>query len=399
MAVLLGVAAVHGAAWEDLCPGGVGASAPDLYAWAQRAGEWHASGQKQAWLGRPCHRAVAFTQPVPGIDGYSSPLRSELPSYAFQGKDQIRSIVEEANLGHADYSVSVAATRLAISNEAYGARQSPGKCTMQTSPPTPQRRARAIKLWLRRIYFGTGRQARAFRLGMLAFDAVLLMYFIIASFYPDAFWHQVLDFVIAALLSVEWILRLIVIDGRLRYFRRMGTWVDLVVIVSLLLPAFTEGLLFLRVLRFMRLFHSYQVLQDLRDHFELFRRNEEVIDASLNLAMFIFAMSAIVFVLQARTNPGINNYIDALYFTVTTLTTTGYGDILMHDTPGRLLAVAIMVLGFGLFLRLIGAIFRPAARKYTCSNCGLSRHERDAIHCKHCGQVVRIPTEGDVDLR
>ena len=31
---------------------------------------------------------------------------------------------------------------------------------------------------------------------------------------------------------------------------------------------------------------------------------------------------------------------------------------------------------------------------YECPECGLSRHDPDAVHCKHCGAVVNIPTEG-----
>jgi voltage-gated potassium channel len=271
----------------------------------------------------------------------------------------------------------------------------PQASPMQTSSSPIQKRAKALKLWFRRLYFGTGRQASLFRLGLLAFDGLLLLYFIVGSFYPDTGWHRTLDMAIAAILMVEWLLRLIVIDGRGRFFRQVGTWVDLGVIASLALPALADSFLFLRVLRFMRLFHSYHVLRDLREQFELFRRNEEVIDAALNLSMFIFVMSAIVYVLQGRSNPGILNYVDALYFTVTTLTTTGFGDIVMKDTTGRLLAVAIMVLGFGLFLRLVQALFRPRAIKFECPDCGLLRHDLDAVHCKHCGRVLKIPSEGD----
>jgi voltage-gated potassium channel len=272
---------------------------------------------------------------------------------------------------------------------------SPQADRMQTSPSSLRKRAKALKLWFRRLYFGTGRQASFFRLGLLAFDSLLLIYFIVGSFYPDARWHRVADLGIAVFLFLEWLLRFTVIDGRARFFRQAGTWVDLGVIASLILPALTDSFLFLRVLRFMRLFHSYHVLKDLREQFDLFRRNEEVIDAALNLSMFIFVMSAVVYVLQGRTNPGINNYVDALYFTVTTLTTTGFGDIVMQDTAGRLLAVAIMVLGFGLFLRLVQALFRPRAIKFQCPDCGLLRHELDAVHCKHCGRVLKIPSMGD----
>jgi voltage-gated potassium channel len=53
-----------------------------------------------------------------------------------------------------------------------------------------------------------------------------------------------------------------------------------------------------------------------------------------------------------------------------------------------------MVVGVALFLRLVQTIFRPSKVKYECPDCGLSRHELDAIHCKHCGRKLRIRTEG-----
>jgi len=29
-----------------------------------------------------------------------------------------------------------------------------------------------------------------------------------------------------------------------------------------------------------------------------------------------------------------------------------------------------------------------------CHSCGLSLHDADAVHCKHCGTVIHIDTEG-----
>ena len=31
----------------------------------------------------------------------------------------------------------------------------------------------------------------------------------------------------------------------------------------------------------------------------------------------------------------------------------------------------------------------------TCRKCGLSLHDADAVHCKHCGATIHIETEGD----
>ena len=86
--------------------------------------------------------------------------------------------------------------------------------------------------------------------------------------------------------------------------------------------------------------------------------------------------------------------IDALYFTVATLTTTGYGDITMTTPGGKLLSVFIMVVGVALFVQLARAIFQPLKVQHKCSECGLTRHEPEATHCKHCGEPLRIETEG-----
>jgi voltage-gated potassium channel len=257
--------------------------------------------------------------------------------------------------------------------------------------------ANKLRSRLRRLYFSAEPSARAFRLCILVFDVALLTYFMVGSFYQQYPWHATADLAIAAILILEWVVRLWVYDLRLQFFRQITTWTDLLVILSLVVPVLNASLLFLRVLRFARQFHSYRVNVDFREKSEFFRRNEEVIDAIVNLFVFVFAMSAVVHVLQVHTNPGIDNFVDALYFTVTTLTTTGFGDIVMRDVPGRLLAVVIMVFGLGLFLRLIQAVFRPTTVRNPCPDCGLVRHDADAVHCKHCGRVMNIRSDGAVE--
>ena len=53
-----------------------------------------------------------------------------------------------------------------------------------------------------------------------------------------------------------------------------------------------------------------------------------------------------------------------------------------------------MIFGVTLFLRLAQVLFRPNKVRYPCDDCGLLLHDPDAVHCKHCGAPVRIPTEG-----
>ena len=65
------------------------------------------------------------------------------------------------------------------------------------------------------------------------------------------------------------------------------------------------------------------------------RQHEEIIIAIANFAVFLFVMTGFVYETQHASNPGIRNYADALYFTVTALTTTGFGDITLPGTLGR----------------------------------------------------------------
>jgi voltage-gated potassium channel len=126
----------------------------------------------------------------------------------------------------------------------------------------------------------------------------------------------------------------------------------------------------------------------------MFRRHEEIVAAVANLTVFIFVMTGVVYETQHRVNPNIANYADALYFTVTALTTTGFGDITLPGTVGRLITVVIMIFGVTLFLNLARVLFSPTKVRFTCPDCGLQRHDRDAVHCKACGKLLNIPDEG-----
>lgn len=249
---------------------------------------------------------------------------------------------------------------------------------------------------LRGLYHGSDSRARAFRFILIVVDIIAITFFIASSAMRDAPWIYAADAVFAALILADLVARWWISFHRRKFMMQFTTWADIVVIISLILPWYFESFLFLRIVRALRLLRSYRVLADLRHDFSFFRRNEEIIQSSMNLLVFVFIMTALVYVLQVNTNPKIQNYVDALYFTVTALTTTGFGDITLEGTSGRLLSVVILLLGVALFLRLVQTIFRPSRVEYACPDCGLNRHDADAVHCKHCGKVLNIATQGDV---
>ncbi|WP_051241890.1 ion transporter [Stappia stellulata] len=237
--------------------------------------------------------------------------------------------------------------------------------------------------------------ARRWRIALLVFDLVTITYFIVSSMMDPENVNHLIDYAIAAVLALDYGLRMYAAHRPWRMVFEFTNVADLIVILSLFASAFIDNLAFLRVVRMLRLLRSYHLLRELRSASLFFRRNEEIIQSAINLMVFVFVVTAVVFVTEGHQNPSINTYLDALYFTVTTLTTTGFGDITMTDSFGRLLTVLIMIFGVGLFLRLVQTIFRPQKVAYDCPDCGLSRHDPDAVHCKHCGRTINIPTEGE----
>lgn len=248
---------------------------------------------------------------------------------------------------------------------------------------------------VRILYDGDVPAGHRFRYALLAFDLVTIAFVIATSFLQ---WHETeyVDALIGALLLLDFAARLWISRRPLRMVFSVYGVIDIVVIASMLAPIVGEGLAFLRVARVLRLLRSYTMMKRLRQDFPWFRTHEQVIMSALNLGVFIFIMTALVYETQHFTNPEIGNYADALYFTVTALTTTGFGDVVLTGTGGRMIAVVIIIFGVSLFLRLIQVMLRPDKVFFKCPDCGLSRHDRDAVHCKACGRVLNIPDEGAV---
>jgi voltage-gated potassium channel len=247
---------------------------------------------------------------------------------------------------------------------------------------------------LRELYEGATPEGVRFRYGLLAFDIITLLFIIATSFLPANEVTETFDVLFGAVILADFAARMFVSRNRLLEFTRLSTWTDIVTIISFLAPLAGEAGGFLRILRTLRLLRDYQMLARMREDFTFFRRNEEVIFAVTNLAVFIFVMTAIVYETQKFRNPQISNYADALYFTVTALTTTGFGDITLPGTTGRMITVVIMIFGVTLFLNLARALLTPSKVRFSCPTCGLQRHDSDAVHCKACGQILNIPDEG-----
>ncbi|WP_198666232.1 ion transporter [Tropicimonas sp. IMCC34043] len=247
---------------------------------------------------------------------------------------------------------------------------------------------------IRSLYEDDTPAGHRFRYGLLIFDLATIAFVIVTTFFPRSRPEEAIDLVLGVVVLADFLARMAIERPFSKFVLRPASWIDLITVISFLAPIVGEGFGFLRILRTLRLLRTYQLLDRLRQDFPYFRHHEEVLLATINLTVFLFVMTGLIYTTQHGANPQIANYADALYFTVTTLTTTGFGDITLTGTGGRLLSVGVMIFGVTLFLRLAQVLFRPPKVNQPCPHCGLKLHDADAVHCKHCGATIYIETEG-----
>lgn len=255
--------------------------------------------------------------------------------------------------------------------------------------------ASKLKQCVNELYTGASPAAVRFRYVLILFDAATILFFIITAPIVDSVEIHAINTVVGLFILADFSARLWIAPNRREMLTRIYTLADIVVIIVLVLdPFLSHSLAFLRILRGLRLIHSYQLLGDLRRDSRFFRVHEDAVIAATNLIVFVFLTASVVYTMFFADQEGSGSYIDALYFTVATLTTTGFGDITLDTTGGKLFSVFIMVIGVALFVQLAKAVFQPQKVHYTCKGCGLMRHDTDAVHCKHCGERLQIRTVG-----
>lgn len=267
---------------------------------------------------------------------------------------------------------------------------------MSDTDSTGPRRARAkprlqpVRARLRALYHGHSPAAVRFRLTVITLDFALIAFFIAAPILRETRVFLLIDYGVALLLAADLAARALAWRDLKSWIRRPIVWVDLFVLVTLLAPLWLINLAFLRVLRLWTLFHSEFFWQTVGHRFDD-TKWQDASQAAATLFTFVFVVTGFVYTIFAGHDSGIEGYVDALYFTVATLTTTGFGDIVLPGTWGKLISIVTMIAGITLFVRLAQTLFRPHKVNFSCPSCGLGRHDPDAVHCKACGGLINIP--------
>ncbi|NDV86313.1 ion transporter [Aurantimonas aggregata] len=248
------------------------------------------------------------------------------------------------------------------------------------------------RIRLRRLYHGRRPNALRFQMAVLVVDLVIIAFFIASPVLRERPSFLVIDYSVAAILGIDIAARCFAAREPLRWLRQPFVLLDLIILATLLFPNELINFGFLRIVRLWSISQSGALWRPLRrwGHPEL----ETPGRAIVNLMTFLFLATGFIYTTFFRYGSGLEGYIDAFYFTVTSVTTTGYGDIILPGTWGKLTSIVIMIIGISLFVRLAQAVFRPYKVMFPCPDCGLQRHDADAVHCKACGHMLKIRDDG-----
>lgn len=113
-------------------------------------------------------------------------------------------------------------------------------------------------------------------------------------------------------------------------------------------------------------------------------KSKIVIASVLTLIVFTILMF-IIFISEQKTNSSINTLFDAIWYTLVTITTVGYGDITPHSILGRTSAMILLLAGVALFGALSGKFASFLFDRQQKKDRGLLKMNKMKNHFLICG--------------
>lgn len=190
------------------------------------------------------------------------------------------------------------------------------------------------------------------------------------SHYKNTF--DMIENVVMVIFSIELFLRLISIGnnprfvgfkGKLKYLKEPFVIIDILVLIPFYLSFFGLDLIFLRVLRILRILKLLRYEQYSFDMtlWHILKENKEKFLVVMQLsAILMFISAPLMYYIEHSAQPEVFSSIpDALWWSVITFTTVGYGDMYPITSLGKVIASFLSVLGIA-FYAIPGAIFTSA---------------------------------------
>jgi len=199
-----------------------------------------------------------------------------------------------------------------------------------------------------------------------------------------------IDAVVLLIFSIEYLLRLWCAESKIKYFFSLYSVIDLIAILPVFLGVL--DITFIRILRWFRILRLIRFLEG-RVLFGRISTEDSVIFARILFTIFsiIFVYSGLIYQVEHHVNPkGFKTFLDAVYFSVVTMTTVGFGDVTPISGGGRLMTVLMILTGIALIPWQLGDLIKQLVKtanqvEALCPTCGLSFHDANAQFCKLCG--------------
>ena len=209
---------------------------------------------------------------------------------------------------------------------------------------------------------------------------------------------RVVEWAFTVLFTLEYVARLATVRRPWRYAVSFYGLVDLLAILPTYLSVAAPGsqsLLTIRALRLLRVFRILKLTHFVGEARLLgaaMRASARKIIVFVAVVLItVLIAGALMYVVEGEEH-GFTSIPVAVYWAVVTMSTVGFGDIVPHTALGRLLASALMILGYaiiavptGIVTVELSAASRQASNTQACPACGVEGHDNDARHCKHCG--------------
>jgi voltage-gated potassium channel len=201
---------------------------------------------------------------------------------------------------------------------------------------------------------------------------------------------RIVDKVILVIFVIEYLVRFWSAEHKLKYLFSLYAIIDLMAILPFFLGAI--DIKFIRLLRWFRILRLFRFI----DHKFLIGSisNEDsgiFIRILFTLFAIIFVYSGLIYQVEHPVNPRVfGTFLDAFYFSVVTMTTVGFGDVVPVSEFGRLLTVLMILTGVALIPWQVGDLIKRFVKNInqvetTCLGCGLAFHDTDAVFCRRCG--------------
>jgi len=212
-----------------------------------------------------------------------------------------------------------------------------------------------------------------------------------------------LEWFFTILFTIEYFLRIYSINRPIKYiFSSMGIIDLLAILPTYLIFTFPNlhTLTVIRSVRIIRIFRVFKLKRYIRGAYtmQIALRNAipKIIVFLLSVMILIIILGTIMYIFEGLggENPGFQDIPNSIYWSVVTLTTVGYGNVVPVTVIGKIIASIIMLLGYGIIAVPTGIVTAGILKSkkktsgQSCINCSKEDHDEDALHCKYCGLKI-----------